>query len=142
MSEYYSQVKNPVWANEQHTIINCEVIFVFLDDNFVPFTADPNDVMPYSKEIFYQCVAGEYGVIGEYVPYIPTLEDNKLKATQLLQQTDWTTIADVADPALSNPYLMNQADFFAYRSELRQIAVYPTAGEIVFPTKPQEQWSS
>lgn len=142
MSEFYSQVKNPVWANAEHTIINCEVDFGHLDDEFVPFTANPNDAMSYSKEIFDECVAGKYGEIGEYVPYIPTANDNKQKASQLLQQTDWTTISDVADPALSNPYLMNQADFFAYRSALRQIAVYPTAGEIIFPTKPQEQWSS
>lgn len=142
MSEFYSQVKNPVWSNAEHTMIDCEVDFGHLDDDFVPFTANPNDAMPYSKQIFDECVAGKYGAIGQYVPYIPTAEDNKQKATQLLQQTDWTTISDVADPALSNPYLMNQTDFFAYRSALRQIAVYPTAGEIVFPTKPQEQWSS
>jgi hypothetical protein len=82
---------------------------------------------------------------GVFVPYIapaPTAEENKAKASELLYATDWTTIADVADPALSNPYLMNQADFFAYRSALRQIAVYPTDGYITFPTKPQEQWSS
>jgi hypothetical protein len=139
----YTQVKNPIWANAEHTAINCEVDFDDLQEEFVPFTADPTDPYnPASKEIFDDCVSGKYGQVGEYVPYVPTAEDNKQKATQLLQQTDWTTISDVADPALSNPYLMNQSDFFAYRSSLRQIAVYPTAGEINFPTKPQEQWSS
>jgi hypothetical protein len=142
----YSQVKNPVWANAQHTVINCDVDFDDLSEEFVPFTANPLDTSnPASKEIFDACVAGEYGQIAEYVPpppYIPSAETNKQTATQLLYETDWTTIPDVADPALSNPYLMNQADFFAYRSALRQIAVYPTAGNINFPTKPQEQWSS
>jgi hypothetical protein len=142
MSEFYTQVKTPVWANAEHTAIDCEVIFNHFPDEWLPFTANPNDVMPYSKEIFDECCAGKYGEILPYVAPIPTAENNKQKATQLLQQTDWTTISDVADPALSNPYLMNQADFFAYRSALRQIAVYPTAGEIIFPTKPQEQWSS
>ena len=75
-------------------------------------------------------------------PYVPSAEDNKVKAVQLLQATDWTTIADVADPALSNPYLTNQAAFFAYRSALRAIAVNPTTGDLTWPTKPQEQWSS
>jgi hypothetical protein len=82
------------------------------------------------------------GVFVPYTPPAPTAEENKAKASQLLYETDWTTISDVADPALSNPYLMNQADFFVYRSALRQIAVYPTDGYITFPTKPQEQWSS
>jgi hypothetical protein len=82
---------------------------------------------------------------GQFIPYVappPTAEENKQKAVTKLQATDWTTIADVADPALSNPYLMNQAEFFAYRSSLRAIAVNPTAGVLTWPTKPQEQWSS
>lgn len=142
----YTDVKNPIWANEQHTEINCDVDFDDLKEEFVPFTANPLDLYnSASKQIFDDCVAGKYGVIAEYVPlppHIPTAEENKIKASNLLSETDWTTISDVADPVLSNPYLMNQADFFAYRSTLRRIAVYPTAGNITFPIKPQEQWSS
>lgn len=67
MSEFYSQVKNPVWADAEHTRVNCEVDFGHLDDEFVPFTADPTDSMEYSKTIFDECVAGQYGTIGEYV---------------------------------------------------------------------------
>ena len=69
------------------------------------------------------------------------LNECKAQATKLLYETDWTTIADVADPAKSNPYLMNQAAFTAYRSQLRQLAVYPVANP-VWPTKPTEQWSA
>ena len=141
----YTQVKNAQWANSEHTAINCDVDFNDLSEELVPFTAVASGDYEHSHQIFAECVAGQYGEIAEYVPppsYIQTANDNKQKAKQLLQETDWTTISDVADPALSNPYLMNQADFFSYRSALRQIAVYPTAGEIIFPTKPQEQWSS
>jgi hypothetical protein len=67
MSEFYSQVKNPVWANADHTAIDCEVNFNHLPDEFVPFTANPSDVMEYSKTIFAECVAGQYGEIAEYV---------------------------------------------------------------------------
>lgn len=62
-------------------------------------------------------------------------------AKQLLQTTDWTSIADVADPAKSNPYLVNQAEFIAYRSTVRGYAVNPVVNP-VFPTQPTEQWSS
>ena len=65
----------------------------------------------------------------------------KQRASVLLTATDWTTIADVADPTKSNPYLLNQAEFAAYRSAVRMLAVYPVAAP-VWPTKPQEQWSS
>jgi hypothetical protein len=68
------------------------------------------------------------------------LDACKQQASQLLYETDWTTIADVADPAKSNPYLMNPSDFTAYRSALRVLAVYPVANP-VWPTKPTEQWS-
>jgi hypothetical protein len=65
----------------------------------------------------------------------------KQQASILLSATDWTTIADVADPLKSNPYLLNQAEFAAYRSAVRMLAVYPVASP-VWPVKPQEQWSS
>ena len=69
------------------------------------------------------------------------LDACKKQASQLLYETDWTTIADVADPTKSSPYLLNQADFVAYRSAVRQLAVYPVANP-TWPTKPTEQWSS
>ena len=65
----------------------------------------------------------------------------KQQAASLLSQTDWTTIADVADPTKSQPYLLNQAEFTAYRSAVRVLAVYPVA-DPVWPVKPAEQWSS
>ena len=64
----------------------------------------------------------------------------KAKAVSLLQATDWTTIPDVADPAVSNPYLMNQAAFAAYRSQVRALAVNPVA-DPVWPVQPNEEWS-
>jgi hypothetical protein len=67
--------------------------------------------------------------------------DNKSQATALLQQTDWTTIPDVADPALSDPYLTNAAEFAAYRSNVRKIAVNPPTTLAVFPPVPEEVWA-
>lgn len=64
----------------------------------------------------------------------------KEKAMALLQQTDWAVTADVGDP-LSTPYLVNQADFKAYRNSIRALAVNPVANP-VFPEQPTEQWSN
>ena len=71
---------------------------------------------------------------------VPTAEENKQTAASLLQATDWTTIADVGNPSMSNPYLANQAEFITYRNAVRQYAVYPEVGNIVWPTLPTEQW--
>jgi hypothetical protein len=73
-------------------------------------------------------------------PSPPTAEENKATASALLTSTDWTTIADVADPA-NSPYLANQAEFISYRNLVRQIAVYPTAGDLVWPVAPTEIWA-
>jgi hypothetical protein len=81
---------------------------------------------------------------GQFIPYVspaPTAEQNKDRAVTLLQQTDWTSVADVGNPEMSNPYLVNQAAFIAWRSQVRAIAVNPTAGYLDWPVKPQEQWS-
>ena len=65
----------------------------------------------------------------------------KAQATTILNNTDWTSIADVGDPTKANPYLINQAEFIAYRSTVRGYAVNPVV-DPVFPTAPTEQWSS
>lgn len=62
----------------------------------------------------------------------------KEQASQLLYETDWTTIPDVADP-VNSPYLTNQTDFIAWRSQIRSLAVNPVADPI-FPPKPNEIW--
>ena len=67
---------------------------------------------------------------------------NKQTAESLLQATDWTATIDIADPQYSNPYLTNQADFLAYRSTVRAVAVNPPNTEWTPPVKPDEQWSS
>ncbi len=75
-------------------------------------------------------------------PSPPTAENNKQTAIKLLQQTDWTTIPDVSDPAKSNPYLSNVNDFVTYRNAVRQYALNPVAGNITWPTIPEEVWTA
>lgn len=69
------------------------------------------------------------------------IEQCKETATIILNNTDWTAIPDVADPLKSNPYLMNQNEFVAYRSIIRNYAVNPVT-DPVWPTPPVEQWSN
>lgn len=140
----YTSVTNPVWADAEHSAINCIVDFTADGVGTVPFTANPLDTSnPSSKQIFDECVAGDYGTVAEYAPpppYVPTASDNKTTAVSLLQATDWTQIPSVSDPALSNPYLANKLAFDQYRNDVRQYAVYPVAGDVVWPTAPTENW--
>jgi hypothetical protein len=75
-------------------------------------------------------------------PSPPSAEENKQTAISKLNDTDWTAIPDVSDPTKSNPYLSNVNEFETYRSALRQHAVNPVAGDITWPTKPQEFWTT
>ena len=140
----YTQVINPQWANAEHTTINCYVDFVDLSEELVPFTAVASGDYEHTHQIFSECVAGKYGDIAEYVappPYIPTAEDNKQLAKQLLSETDWVNQPDVIDTSLT-PHLLNHSEFIAYRSALRAIAINSIDGNLEWTVKPQEQWSS
>lgn len=136
MSKFYSQVKNPIWANAEHTLIDCEVDFDHLNEGFVPFTADPNDVMEYSKTIFDKCVAGEFGIIAEWTP--PTTEELsqqiRFQRNALLQEVDsiasnplrWTSFSTDQQTELAN-----------YRQALLNVPQQASFPNIVdFPVKP------
>ena len=112
----------------------------------------PNDAVEITDEYYQELLAGQsngkcitanaegYPVLTDPVIVPPTAEQNKATASQLLTNTDWTTIADVADP-INSPYLANQAEFIAYRNLVRQIAVYPTVGDLVWPVAPTKVWA-
>jgi len=68
------------------------------------------------------------------------LEACKAEASKLLYATDWTTIPDITNTT-NNPYLLNQAEFIAYRNAIRKLAVSHVADPI-WPTVPTAQWSS
>lgn len=65
---------------------------------------------------------------------------NKQQAESLLKDTDWTATVDISSPEYSDPYLGNQAEFLAYRSAVRKIAVNPPVTVAEWPTKPDEVW--
>jgi hypothetical protein len=71
MQALLTSLKNPVWANVEHTLIDCVITTSQFGDEELPFTADPKDVEPHGRALFERIVAGEFGPIGEYVPPPP-----------------------------------------------------------------------
>jgi hypothetical protein len=63
----YTKVLNPQWANVEHTLLNCDVDFDDLKEELVPFTAVASGDYEHSHQIFAECIAGDYGIIAEYV---------------------------------------------------------------------------
>ena len=60
----FLNVKNPVWANEEKTAINCEV--EHSHHGWLPFRASPDDVEVHGIELFEQCKAGDFGKVGKF----------------------------------------------------------------------------
>ena len=114
--------------------------------NIIAFTQAIYQLYPTVVSINSENVA--FDAEGNEVPYdLAAVEVQanknvcKYTAQQILTATDWTSIGDVGNPQMSNPYLVNQAAFISYRSTIRGYAVNPVENP-VWPTPPTEQWSS
>jgi hypothetical protein len=70
---------------------------------------------------------------------VTTAEENKSTAVKLLRDTDWVEFPSVNSPT-STPQLLNVAAFSNYRTQLRLLAINPTAGDLNWPVKPSAEW--
>jgi hypothetical protein len=68
MQAILTSVKNPRWSNSEHTTIDCEITTSQFGNEVLPFTANANDVEEHGRNIFADIMAGNYGIIAEYVP--------------------------------------------------------------------------
>ena len=96
------------------------------------------------QEFINQAIAAGWTNITGNWPLPPTdaelIAQCKKKASQLLYETDWTTIPNVSDPT-NNPYLTNAQDFVTYRNIVRGYAVNPVTNP-TWPIKPTAVWSA
>jgi len=106
-------VKDPVWANAEHTMIDLTIKWVEIDEE-LPFTASPDDCEAHGRTIFAAAVAGEYGAVAEYAPPPPpTMEELEAQARAqrdaLLAASDWTQLPDVPEDTRSAWAVYRQA---------------------------------
>lgn len=68
-----NSVRNPQWANAGHTAVDMEIDHVRF--GWIHFSASPDDGEDHCRALYSAAVAGEFGVIAEYVaPPPPTPE--------------------------------------------------------------------
>jgi hypothetical protein len=134
----YTQVKNPIWANAEHTVINCEVDFYDLKEEFVQFSAVASGDYEHSHQIFAECMAGKYGEIAEFKPYIPTTEE---LAQQVRGQRN--ALLQELDSIVGNPLRWasfsteQQTELANYRQALLDVPQQTDFPDTVdFPVKP------
>lgn len=58
--------KTPMYSNAEKTAIDLVVKFVEVEEE-VSFTASPDDVYEYGKELFTRAVNGDFGDVAPYI---------------------------------------------------------------------------
>ena len=135
----YKDVKNLQWANAEHTVINCEVDFDDVREEYVPFSATATDMYEHTIEIFNRCLSGEFGEVKEYEPPPPPTEEQlaemvRYQRDELLKELD----VIVSNPLRFASFTDEQkAELATYRQALLDVpqqAGFPS--EVVWPEKP------
>jgi len=57
------RARNPRWVDANHNMIDLEVDFAPLDEEWLPYTCSPTDVVAHSRELYQRCLNGEFGPI-------------------------------------------------------------------------------
>ena len=81
---------NPRWANPEKNMIDIEVDFAPLDEEWLPYTASPTDTeVEHSRYLYTNAINGEYGAIADYEPkklWTPWFEDKTEASCEALVQ--------------------------------------------------------
>ncbi len=130
----YTNVINLKWANQDHTLIDCEVTFETIGT--APFTATPNDTEEHGRDIYARAAAGEFGVIAEWTP--PTTEQLTANARgqrdNLLSEIDNIVGNPLRWASFSETQQQAWADYRQALLDVPQQAGFPNT--IDWPTKP------
>lgn len=63
-----ARARNPQWTDAEHNMIDLEVDFMPLDEDWLPYTCTPDDVVAHSRELYRRAVAGDFGQIADETP--------------------------------------------------------------------------
>ena len=110
----------------QFGTIDCEIDHPAY--GWIPFTADPNDVEPLGKEVFDAAKGSATTYVELPVDPNQISIEVRQKRNSLLQQSDWTQVADAP---------VDQAAWATYRQALRDVTEqegFPEA--VVWPVAP------
>lgn len=135
-TSFPSSGPTPEWMAEN----SCLPVTVYLP--YDPATQYLESVAPYRNGDTVYTVQVAQMSAEQIAQYQASLAANiAAQGKQILSNTDWTAISSVADPAESDPYLVNRNDFLTYRSAVRAIVLNPSY-DSVFPPAPTEHWSN
>lgn len=139
-----NSAQNPRWANYSKTAIDLEVDFNELDEEYVHFTADPNDIVSWGPELYNRAVAGEFGEITEWEVPADITGDAALDALREIRDS---LLVNEVDPIVSNPLRWNemteakQQEWADYRQALLDLPATQSSAYQTFNTTTEEmEW--
>ena len=60
-----TEAKDPQWVDSNHNRIDLQVNFAELEEEWLPYTADPTDVCEHSRTLYAHAVKGDYGTVSD-----------------------------------------------------------------------------
>ena len=75
-----TEARNPQWVNSDHNKIDLEVNFSELEEEWLSYTASPDDVCEHSRTLYSKAVSGDYGQVAD--EYTVTEDDLWTPVTQ------------------------------------------------------------
>jgi len=121
-----NSARNPKWSNPRQTQVELEVDFDELDDEYVPFLADPNDIVSWGPDLFNRAVAGEFGPIPPFEVPANTTQEESLELIRAMRDS---ILESEVDPVVSNPLRWSsmtpekQQEWADYRQALLNLPV-------------------
>lgn len=132
-----NSARNPRWANYRKSSIDLEVDFDELDEDYVPFNADPNDIVSWGPDLYNRAVAGEFGDIAEFVVPADVIGNDALAQIRSMRNA---RLSSEVDPIVSNPLRWNamteakQQEWADYRQALLDLPATQTSAYQTFNT--------
>ena len=63
MAYTITAARNPQWVDADHNMIDLEVNFEELEEEWLPYTSSPTDVCEHSRTLYTRAAAGEFGEV-------------------------------------------------------------------------------
>lgn len=139
-----NSARNPKWTDHGQTRIDLEVDFDELDEEYVLFTADPNDVLSWGSDLYNRAVAGEFGVVADFEPPADITGDEAVYELRLVR--DEKLVKEV-DPLVTNPLRWDalsaekQQEWRDYRQALLDLPSTQSSAYMSFDTTTEKlEW--
>lgn len=147
-----NSARNPRWGDYQQTFIDIEVDFDEEDQEYVPFTANPNDVETHGADLYQRAVNGEFGAVGAFVPPANATPE---QAMEILRKRRNARLAETDYVEMPTKWATltteQQSAWTTYRNALRDLPANSpnvsytwnsdytekTLNNVTWPTKPE-----